>query len=274
MTVRLARAPLALLAALLALQRGADTASRDVLAVVAELLPATGSPDPSSRLEARRLIRLAVLDHYRRLCPEGMRFVPGKIVITAARVEMTGGFYLATHEVTRDEFRAFAASAGMELELPPPGDGRLPVTMVTLDDAQACAAWRGARLPTREELERAATAGGRARYPWGNRFDPRFCNSREGGAGAAEAAGSRGVGCTTEGVADLLGNVAEWSASSAGEGERRRFLAVGGSYLSPAKDANFVTYRLRAEARVVDVGFRLAKSLPPLELPGGDRGRP
>jgi hypothetical protein len=75
-------------------------------------------------------------------------------------------------------------------------------------------------------------------------------------------------------VTHLLGNVAEWSSSSAGEGERRRFLAVGGSWRSPAKDANFVTYRLRPEARVVDVGFRLAKSLPPLELPAPDRGRP
>lgn len=243
------------------------------LAVIAALLPGVDSPDPARRLDARRRIRRALLDHYRDACPKGMRFVPGKAVITSSRVEMLGGFYLAVHEVTRAEFCAFAASAGMDAERWKSGNDDLPVTMVTLDEARACATWRGARLPTREELERAATAGGRTRYPWGHRFDPRYCNTRECGLGVPEPAGSRCGSRTANGLADLVGNVAEWSSTSTGEGERRRFMAVGGSYRSSAKDANFVTYRLRPDARVVDVGFRLARSLEPLELPAREPDR-
>lgn len=66
---------------------------------------------------------------------------------------------VAATEVTGGEFAEFLAATGYhpacENRWPPPG-GDGPVTMVSLDDARAYAAWVGARLPTEFEWQVAA----------------------------------------------------------------------------------------------------------------------
>lgn len=229
-----------------------------------QLVAIAHSDDAGGRLRARRLIRLILHDYYRARCPRSMRFVPGATSITPQGVTMEGGFYLSRYEVTLDQFRAFARETGLRAERWAVGDGRLPVTMVSFEEASACATWYGARLPTRDELRFAATVGRQLRYPWGDRFDPRYLNSLEGGRGTPEPVGSHEEGSSVHGVADLRGNVAEWTSTRSGDGARARYEVVGGSYRSVARAARFVTYRLRADQRQADVGFRMAKSLPPL----------
>jgi formylglycine-generating enzyme required for sulfatase activity len=175
------------------------------------------------------------------------------------------------HEVTADDFANFARAAGLPdrqaaAEGATDARANLPATNVSLEEARAYAAARGARLPTQDELLRAARGGGRLRYPWGARFDPARLNSREAGRGAPEPVGARKAGVSVQGIADLLGNVAEWTETPA---DRHRFVVAGGSYRSYAKSPP-APYRLEPSARLPDVGFRLAKSLPPLLTDGAE----
>jgi len=101
--------------------------------------------------------------------------------------------------------------------------GRHPVVQVSWHDARTYCHWRGHRLPTEAEWERAARGSGERMFAWGN-APPRSNNVLRAsyGADACCAAGSEDgfvttapvgsfpAGQTEAGVADLTGNVWEW----------------------------------------------------------------
>ncbi|NUP12014.1 MAG: SUMF1/EgtB/PvdO family nonheme iron enzyme [Polyangiaceae bacterium] len=106
------------------------------------------------------------------------------------------------------------ASGGKRFEEP-----SLPATMVTWNDAVAYCKWRGGRLPTEAEWERAARGLTQRRYPWGNTYDPYLTNGGRFGLdffeekdGFLELApvGSIPSGKTPDGLLDMAGNVEEW----------------------------------------------------------------
>ncbi|GMV18103.1 MAG: SUMF1/EgtB/PvdO family nonheme iron enzyme [Polyangiaceae bacterium] len=96
-----------------------------------------------------------------------------------------------------------------------------PVSLVRHADARAYCRFRGARLPTEAELERAARGPRGRRYPWGQLYNTRAANhgrlgldttdARDGFAELAPV-GSFPAGRTPEGFLDLAGNVAEWAS--------------------------------------------------------------
>jgi formylglycine-generating enzyme required for sulfatase activity len=88
---------------------------------------------------------------------------------------------------------------------------RVPVTGVSWHDAVKYCRWRGRRLPTEAEFERAVRGADGRRYPWGN-AKPTSRLTVALGVGGPAPVGSRPAGRGPYGHDDLAGNVWEWVA--------------------------------------------------------------
>jgi iron(II)-dependent oxidoreductase len=102
---------------------------------------------------------------------------------------------------------------GVVEELPPDE----PVQHVTFFEAEAYAAWAGARLPTEVEWEKAAVwdpaIGRRRRFPWGS-AEPTPAVANLGGSALRPAGvGAYPAGASAYGVEQLMGDVWEWTSS-------------------------------------------------------------
>jgi gamma-glutamyl hercynylcysteine S-oxide synthase len=92
-----------------------------------------------------------------------------------------------------------------------------PVQHVTNFEAEAYAAWAGARLPTEIEWEKACAwdpaSDARRRYPWGEQ-EPSGALANLGGTALRPApVGAYPAGASAYGVEQMLGDVWEWTAS-------------------------------------------------------------
>jgi len=197
-------------------------------------------------------------------------------------------FAIDRTEVTNAEYAEFVKATGHAPppavwggDRPKPGEEQLPVTNVSLDDARAFAAWRSQRdqvtyrLPTEEEWEFAARGGDSARtFPWGNAWEEGRANL---GTDALRPVGSFPQGNTPQGVADMIGNVWEWTGSVASlykgndktrilSGDRGKFVVRGGSFNSRADGDEPVTVTARRwiahDFRAPVLGFRLVRAEP------------
>lgn len=173
-------------------------------------------------------------------------------------------FALDRHEVTEDRYAACVA-AGACAPVPLRGEPGLPVTGVTLAEAARFCAFAGGALPTRDQLAFAGAGPSGRRYPWGDTgavcrrvaFGLRDGPCGEGATGP-EIAGSHPAGATPEGILDLAGNVAEWTAPDAPGAPLAD--VVGGSW-ADAGAAALRTWNRRlvpTGARSPDIGFRCA----------------
>ncbi len=169
------------------------------------------------------------------------------------------GFAIDRTEVTQSHWNACILAGKCPTpshDFSPTKRGDLPVVMVTHDMASTFCAWRGGRLPTEAEWERAASGGKSRRWPWGNtppdctRANLLGCGDESWPVGAAG-----GLGASREGVYDLAGNVAEWVLDQYDSGQYAldaAQLAAGGLF-NPAHQGQKASTK-----RVVRGGSRAA----------------
>ncbi len=114
----------------------------------------------------------------------------------------------------------------------PNRQGARPAVKVDWEDAVKLCEGAGKRLCTEEEWEAACRSAGHTDFPYGKKAQKGWCVSKGPRVRAAAASGSHPKCVTPEGVFDLSGNVAEWTASPVREGAPQRVIR-GGSFKQP-----------------------------------------
>lgn len=222
-------------------------------------------------------------------------------------------FYIDQYEVSNAAFVAFLNSngatclgevcvvwAGSQFEQVGggygviPGREQHPATNITWYGAVAYCAWRGGRLPTEAEWEKAASWDSLSNlknlYPWGNLFDGsrlNFCDANcaqpqansnyDDGFAQTAPIGTYPMGRSPAGADDMAGNVWEWvadwfspryyayspAANPAGPSTGQIKVVRGGSWLDTGNFTNALFRAALAPATAADsVGFRCAQSTP------------
>jgi formylglycine-generating enzyme required for sulfatase activity len=113
-----------------------------------------------------------------------------------------------------------------------------PVDMINWHMAKTYCEWRGARLPSEAEWEKAARGTDERSYPWGEGIDCQRANY-DGCVGEPVAVGSYESGKSVYGASDMAGNVWEW---------------VSSVYQGYPFDPNFSVYITQFENRVARGG--------------------
>jgi formylglycine-generating enzyme required for sulfatase activity len=131
------------------------------------------------------------------------------------RWEVTAGDYGACFQAGK----CLPTPKGKECNLGRKDRRRHPINCVNWDRAEAYCRWKGKRLPTEAEWEKAARGTDERIYPWGNQ--PPTCadavfpeRKEEPGCGSQGTwkVGSKPKGASPYGVMDMAGNVLEWIA--------------------------------------------------------------
>ncbi|MBU6333615.1 MAG: SUMF1/EgtB/PvdO family nonheme iron enzyme [Chloroflexi bacterium] len=126
-----------------------------------------------------------------------------------------------------------------------------PIVWISQQQARTYARWKGGRLPTDAEWQRAAQGDDGRAYPWGSAAPDSSRSNFRGVAGDLQVVGSYPAGASPYGVLDLSGNAWEWVAETG--------ILRGGSFMEPA-DAVRATTRLDCAIPgcvLYDVGFRV-----------------
>ena len=135
------------------------------------------------------------------------------------------------------------------------------MVLVSHDEAGLFCAWRGARLPTAQEWERAARGYDGRIYPWGDRYDPFRVNTAVRGEGGTLPVGSLPQGNTEEGFTDMGGHVFEWTDTTAPGGAGQR-VAKGNGWAGRGGYGRGAAWVARHdEQKDVTLGFRCAADL-------------
>jgi formylglycine-generating enzyme required for sulfatase activity len=189
-------------------------------------------------------------------------------------------FEIDRFEVTQSEYQVCVSGGACTLpaaNFNPVATPELPVRDVTWVQARAYCQFRGLRLPTEAEWEKAARGTDGRKYPWGD--DPPSCaqaNISACGVGL-QPVGTHLGGGSFYGVEDQGGNVWEWVADyydsgyyaqspaqdPTGPASGSLRAARGGSYATGSESVR-ASNRVSGDPALAydDFGLRCARSLP------------
>ncbi len=204
-------------------------------------------------------------DHLRHWVSSGNIYFQGieeqyrKELIIPERQVTVETFYMDRFETTNKEYKEFLDATGYkpantdnylkewtENGSYPDWTENFPVVWVSKDDAMAYSRWRGKRLPTEQEWEKAARGTEGLYYPWGNLHPKRETTNIS--SKKLELVGNRPLDISPYGVYDLGGNVSELTSSVT---EAGRVITKGGSITSISRNC-----RTYGRSMVRDSSFR------------------
>jgi formylglycine-generating enzyme required for sulfatase activity len=209
----------------------------------------------------------------------------GEFVYQEGQKKVVKGFYIDRYEVTMGEYKKFleAVAAGTKAKEHPfaptnknhqPSNWATiveaiqlrrtlngawvtwdsPVFNVDWYDAWAYAAWRGKRLPTEEEWEKAARGTDGRPYPWGGTFGNECCWAGTDPLKRWNAVYGFPKDKSQYGVVGTAGSMSEWTAT----GTKETSVVRGGSWSSSNMTVTVRQPNWPREARASAVGFRCA----------------
>lgn len=247
----------------------------------APTIATTPNPIPVSTAEMKDKFNVIM-----RLVPAGP-FQYSTIDGTLVQVTLDD-FYIDIHEVTNFNYMvcvhagACTAPKVSKSSTHPnyylnPAYGSYPVISIGWKQAVAYCTWRGTRLPTETEWEKAALGTDGRIFPWGSAAPDsshaNLCDSSCSKTGAntieqddhfADVApvGSFPAGASPYGILDLVGNVSEWVIS--GDPGQKGFAHRGGSWKTLPAEAGLkgvVVFETQDNFSALDIGFRCALSV-------------
>lgn len=216
-----------------------------------------------------------------------------------AKLVSLDNYWIDIYEVTNEQYLEFVKATGHPPALDdscttdacregnlwdgasfPPIIRKQPVTQVSWYDAEAYCKWRGKRLPTEAEWEKAARGPSGSRFPWGNASPEGRAtfNRKWKGMYTMTDVGSYPEGASVYGALDMAGNVWEWvddwydrtyytkgTKSNPKGWSKGEFKSLrGGSWVNHADSLRSALRRWsRPDVRFNDTGFRCAKTAPP-----------
>ena len=189
-------------------------------------------------------------------------------------------FLLSKHLVTNSQFELFVAAGGYGEQQWWSAEGwkwraknqceeprfwrdakwnapNKPVVGVSYWEAEAFAQWAGGRLPAEREWEATASGPNGLKYPWGDTWEDRICNSNSAELGETSAVGifprSRPLNLWLE---DMAGDVWEWCADQ--WGAKYRVIRGGSWRLGTMFCRSASRGWNEPEHRIDHLGFRVA----------------
>lgn len=190
-------------------------------------------------------------------------------------------FYLGKYPITNEQYRVFVQKTGHEQPYHwkdgfPHGKANHPVVYVNWFDAMAFCEWAARatgvpiRLLTEAEWEKGARGTDGRIYPWGNSWQPTYCNTSESNINDTTPVDRYSHGQSPYGACDMIGNVWEYTYTiyesypyKANDGRNNINGQVtwpvcrGGSLLSEKPQARAAVRIERDHLRLNGYGFRV-----------------
>ncbi|MEP6934941.1 MAG: formylglycine-generating enzyme family protein [Nitrospirota bacterium] len=207
------------------------------------------------------------------------------------RTLVLDAFAIDRYETTNFQYQQFVDVTGHRKSGPPARYAKnmskmrgvnQPVVYVSWEDAETYCRWKGRRLPTEAEWEKAMRGSDGRLWPWGNVDQPNGANWARvhDGHEVSASVGSVPTDKSPYGVMDGAGNVMEWVADWYGERyfeeapeknpqsqDKGVFRVLrGGGYATTGSDIRITSRsKLVADFRDETIGFRCAVSGEKLE---------
>ena len=184
--------------------------------------------------------------------------------------KMLTGYFIDQYEVTNTKYRDFYQQQTNRIYEPKSwtingyNSPNQPVVNVDWESANAYCRWKGGRLPTGDEWERAARYTDGRLYPWGNTFYENYAYTAETSTNYPVEVGRYASGKSIEGVYDLVGNVKEWTDDSDRMHEKDVKILRGASLneWGETKGLCFLKQGAETNYRSEDLGFRCVQDNP------------